>query len=122
MERYTNGMCKVYFAEFSNKKTGEVFYKIGYTSYKDALDRFKIKGKQYESWDIRILSTIFCESTNMAKVVENTIREFYPKNFWLEEKIGGVTEIFKVKRPEYLELLARFRRLNDLSKSLLGFK
>jgi hypothetical protein len=122
MERYTNGMCKVYFAEFSNKKTGEVFYKIGYTSYKDALDRFKIKGKQYESWDIRILSTIFCESTNMAKVVENTIREFYPKNFWLEEKISGVTEIFKVKRPEYLELLARFRRLNDLSKSLLGFK
>lgn len=122
MQQYTNGMCKVYFAEFSNKKTGEVFYKIGHTSYKDALDRFKIKGKQYESWDIRILSTIFCESVNMAKVVESTIREFYPKNFWLEEKINGVTEIFKVKRPEYLELLARFRRLNDLSKSLLGFK
>lgn len=122
MLQYVNGMCKVYLAEFKSKTGTEKFYKIGYTSYKDAMDRFNMKGSHYKNWDIRILSTIFCESVNTAKLVEKTLLTCYPKNFWLEEKISGVTEVFKLERKDYLDLLSKFRTINEYSKTLLGFK
>jgi hypothetical protein len=121
MLQYVNGTCKVYLAEFKNKKNNDVFYKIGYTTYKDAMDRFKIKGSMYNSWDIRILSTIYCNDVRMAKLVEYILLSTYPKNFWLEEKISGVTEVFKLERKNYLELLKNFRDYSAKSKSLLGY-
>lgn len=122
MERYTNGFCKVYFAEFVAKDTNDKFYKIGHTKYKDAMDRFRYEPEQYNPWHIRILSTIICESVHSAKILEKTLHLHYPKNFWLEEKIVGVTEIVKLDRPEYLALLQKFRILNQYSKELLGYE
>jgi hypothetical protein len=75
----------------------------------------------YNSWDIRILSTIYCNDVRMAKLVEYILLSTYPKNFWLEEKISGVTEVFKLERKNYLELLKNFRDYSAKSKSLLGY-
>jgi len=121
MLQYVNGTCKVYLAEFKSKKNKDTFYKIGYTTYKDAMDRFKTKGAMYDSWDIRILSTIYCNDVRMAKLVEYILLKTYPKNFWLEEKISGVTEVFKIDRKNYLELLKNFREYSAKSKALLGY-
>ena len=122
MERYSNGWCKVYLAEFKNVTSNDVFYKVGYTAYKDAADRFRYESDQYKKWNIRILSTIICNSTFTAKMIEKIFHLHYPKNFWLEEKIVGVTEIFKVDREKYLDLLRIFRTMNEHSKAILDLK
>ena len=120
MERYGNGWCKVYLAEFVNKRSKNKFYKIGYTTFKDAMDRFRYEPDGYKSFEIRILSTIMCDSINAAKLVEKTFLVNYPKNLWVEEKIKGVTEIFKLPHEEYLDLLGKFRKMNTYSKKLLN--
>lgn len=83
---------KVYFARFTNKSSGEVsFYKFGHTSSYDAMDRFRYDPEQYAKWDIKILKTVYGPLDEM-KGIEQTLRAFYPKNIWIEEKISGVTE------------------------------
>lgn len=122
MDRYSNGWCKVYFAEFKNKEDNSIFYKIGYTSFRDAADRFRYESDQYNKWNIRILSTIMCNSIPTAKLVEKLLHLHYPKNFWLEEKIVGVTEVFKVDHDNYIDLLRKFRIMNEYAKELLNLK
>ncbi len=122
MERYSNGWCKVYLAEFKNKSDGTIFYKIGYTSFKDALNRFKFDPEQYEAWNIRIISTIICNSIVTAKLVEKILLLYNPKNFWLNEKIKGVTEIVQLPREQYLDLLTKFRIMNEYAKETLNLK
>lgn len=121
MERYTNGWCKVYLAEFKDKETKNIFYKIGYTSYKDAEDRFNYEPEQYSKWDIRILATILCSSKEMALLVEKTLLLYNPKNLWIDEKIVGVTEIFEADKEKYLDLLKKFHILGKYAKSLYNF-
>jgi len=122
MERYSNGWCKVYLAEFKNKSDGIIFYKIGYTSFKDALNRFRYEPEQYEAWNIRIISTIICNSIVTAKLVEKILLLYNPKNFWLNEKIKGVTEIVQLPREQYLDLLTKFRIMNEYAKETLNLK
>jgi hypothetical protein len=101
---------KMYFARFTDKKTKEVFYKFGHTGSWDALDRFKHSPEQYESWDIKIMKTIAGPLEEM-KGVEEAFKAFYPKNFWLEEKISGVTEIVKLEQPQVNEIITRMEFL-----------
>lgn len=116
-ERYKKG-AKVYLAEFTNKETGDSFLKIGYTGYKDAMDRFRYEPEQYEKWDIRILSTAFNPSKEVIEQTEEALKKKYPKNFWLPEKIVGVTEIVKLDRNTRAAAIQEVRTLNEEWKKL----
>ena len=116
-ERYKTG-AKIYLAEFTNKETGASFLKVGYTGYRDAADRFRYEPEQYNKWNIRILCTAYNTSKEIIENTEKHFKEKYPKNFWLEEKISGVTEIFKLDNQTRYYLIQEFRQLNETWKLL----
>lgn len=101
---------KMYFARFTDKKTNETFYKFGHTSSWDALERFGHEPEQYAKWDIKIMKTVAGPLDEM-KGIEETFKAFYPKNFWLEEKISGVTEIVKLSRDQVNEVINKMEFL-----------
>jgi hypothetical protein len=104
---------KVYFARFTNKETGEVdFYKFGHTSSYDAMDRFTYDPYQYSKWDIKIMKTVYGPLEQM-KGIEQTLRAFYPKNLWVEEKISGVTEIVKLDQTQINKIIGIMNTLSS---------
>ena len=123
MERYRQG-AKIYLAEFTDKVSGEIFLKFGYTGYKDAADRFHYEPEQYSKWNIRILCTAYHPDKSKVEKAEEYFKNKYPKNFWLEEKIVGVTEIVKMSDSERLYAIREVRQLNEVWKKsyLNGYK
>jgi hypothetical protein len=116
-ERYKKG-AKVYLVEFIDKKTNDTFCKIGMTGYKDAMDRFRYDPEQYSKWSIRILATAYNPSKQVIEETEAILKMRYPKNFWLSEKIGGVTEIVKLDKETRIKALKEVRELNEEWKKL----
>jgi len=110
--------AKIYLAEFTDKVTGESFLKFGYTGYKDAADRFRFEPEQYSKWDIRILCTAYHPEKLVIEEAEEFLKKKYPKNFWLEEKIVGVTEIVKMDKATRYKAIQEVRKLNDEWKKL----
>lgn len=103
-------MGKVYLVEFTHKETKDSFLKFGVTSSYDILDRFKYP--EYDNWDIRPLASAY----GTKEQVEDAERKFlskYPKNFWLEEKIKGVTEIVKLDRSHRNKAIQEVRTLSE---------
>ena len=103
-------MGKVYLVEFTHKETKDTFLKFGVTSSYDILDRFKYP--EYDDWDIRPLASAY----GTKEQVEDAERKFltkYPKNFWLEEKIKGVTEIVKLDRTTRNKAITEVRGLSE---------
>jgi len=115
--RYKKGL-KIYLAEFTDKITGDSFLKIGYTGYKDAADRFRYEPEQYSKWNIRILCTAYHPSREVIEQTEEALKKRYPKNFWLPEKIVGVTEIVKLDRTTRYQAIQEIRQLNEQWKKL----
>jgi hypothetical protein len=122
-ESYSKG-AKLYLAEFKDKETNETFLKFGFTKYKDAADRFLYEPEQYNKWDIRILCTAYNPDRSKIEKAEEYFKKKYPKNFWLEEKISGVTEIVKMTESERLYAIQEVRALNNNWKTsyLSGYK
>ncbi len=116
-ERYKRG-AKVYLAEFTDKRDNSSFLKIGYTGYKDAADRFRYDPGQYSNWDIRILCTAYHPSKTTIEEKEEELKKKYPKNFWLEEKIDGVTEIVKLDKATRYNVIQEIRHLNEEWKKI----
>lgn len=116
-ERYKRG-AKIYLAEFTDKVTGKSFLKIGYTGYKDAADRFRYEPDQYQAWNIRILCTAYHPSKKVIEKTEESFKKKYPKNFWLREKIVGVTEIVKLDNKTRYNVIQEIRQLNEEWKKL----
>lgn len=116
-ERYKKG-AKIYLAEFTDKVTGKTFLKIGYTGYKDAADRFRYESEQYDKWDIRILCTAYHPSKKVIEETEEAFKKKYPKNFWLREKIVGVTEIVKLDNKTRYNVIQEIRQLNEEWKKI----
>lgn len=116
-KRYQKG-AKIYLAEFTDKRDGKTFLKIGYTGYKDAADRFRYDAEQYTNWDIRILCSAYHPSKKVIEETEVMFKKKYPKNFWLQEKISGVTEIVKLDRKTRTNIINEFRTLNEEWKKL----
>ena len=106
--RAKNG--KVYLVEFTNKETGEQFLKFGVTSSYDVLERFK--SEEYDKWQIKPLASAY----GTKEQVEEAERMFltkYPKNFWLEEKIRGVTEVVKLDKATRKSAMEEMRLLSE---------
>ena len=91
--KYKN--IKAYLVRFINKETGEMFFKFGVTGKYDAAERFT--DEEYYPWYIKIMTTAYGPTLEVLELEQEMLRK-YPKNFYLHEKIKGVTEIFKVER------------------------
>jgi len=91
--KYKN--IKAYLVRFINKETGERFFKFGVTGKYDAAERFT--DEEYYPWYIKIMTTAYGPTLEVLELEQEMLRK-YPKNFYLHEKIKGVTEIFKVER------------------------
>ena len=111
--RSKNG--KVYLVEFTHKQTGEQFLKFGVTSSFDVLDRFKTD--DYNLWTIRPLASAY-GTKEQVEQAERYFLKKYPKNFWLEEKIRGVTEIVKLDKPTRMAAIQEVRQLSTQWKLL----
>ena len=91
---------KVYLAEFKYKDSPQlVWYKLGYTLERDAALRFV--GEEYNSFDIRILSSIYIsnpdynKAVELCKEVEDYLLRKFPKKFVLEEYLNVPPQTFK---------------------------
>ena len=104
---------KLYLAVFREGTTGDYcFHKFGHTSYHDAADRFKYEPEQYSKWDITIMKTVWGPEEDILKL-EEEYQKRYPKTFWIEEKIGGVTEITKLKPDDVKKVIEEFSLLSE---------
>jgi len=112
---------KLYLVEFTNKETGEQFLKFGVTKEYDILDRFR--DEEYYTWNIRPLASAYGTKAQVEEAEEKFLKK-YPKNFWLNEKIRGVTEVVKLDRPtrnqaikEVRELSAKWKEMRVLNEN-----
>ena len=81
-------MAKVYFCRFTDKKTGNVFYKFGHTTKNDVLERFStFYDSRYAEFDIKAVCSIRGELA-WCKQIEEIFKSLYPKNIWLEDYLG----------------------------------
>jgi hypothetical protein len=106
---------KVYLVEFTNKETGEQFLKFGVTSSYDILDRFK--SDEYNKWVVRPLASAYGTKEQVEEAEQKFLNK-YPKNFWLEEKIRGVTEVVKMDRQTRNAAIQEVRQLSSDLKML----
>lgn len=105
------GELKLYLARFDNAATGDLdFYKFGHTSFHDAADRFKYDPDQYKKWKVTIIKTVWGPSEDILNL-ELEYQQKYPKNFWIEEKIGGVTEITRISPVQVKNIINEFELL-----------
>ena len=111
--RAKNG--KVYLVEFTDKETSEQFLKFGVTSSYDVLERFKTD--DYNKWSIRPLASAY-GTKEQVEAAERYFLQKYPKNFWLKEKIRGVTEVVKLDRSTRNNAIKEVRELSEKLKSL----
>lgn len=107
------GELKLYLAVFKDGATGDYcFHKFGHTSFHDAADRFKYEPEQYKKWDITIMKTVWGPEEDILKL-EEEYQKRYPKTFWIEEKIGGVTEITKLSYEDVKKVINEFSLLGE---------
>ena len=107
------GELKLYLAVFKDGVTGDYcFHKFGHTSFHDAADRFKYEPEQYKKWDITIMKTVWGPEEEILKL-EEEYQKRYPKTFWIEEKIGGVTEITRLTIADVKNIISEFSILGE---------
>lgn len=106
-------MPKLYAVEFTEKQTDNSFVKIGWTKEYDVIDRFSSKtmlkyghrSDHYNNYNIKVLATAYTSSYDEVREAEESLLKKYPKNFWLKEKISGVTEIVKLDSKKRYQLI-----------------
>ena len=109
-------MARMYFAEFTDTSTGKIFYKFGHTSFKDAQDRLDRITEEFPKFKARVLASAFHFERVKAQGAEEAFQAMYPKNFWLDEKISGITECVELTSDEKSTIIQAVRRLNDKFK------
>jgi hypothetical protein len=114
-------MAKMYFAEFTNTETGETFQKFGHTRNNDAMVRINKIIEEYPKFTGRILAAVYHHNVEYCQGVEETFKQLYPKNFWLEEKISGITECVILEYETRNGLIKKIMKLNEITKKGLTF-
>lgn len=112
-------MPKMYFAEFTDTTNGKVFQKFGHTSKNDAMIRLNYIIKEYPKFTARVLAAVYHHDVTFCKGVEETFKLLYPKNFWLEEKISGITECVILDYETRNDLITKIMKLNEKTKEKL---
>lgn len=106
-------MARFYYAEFTNTETGEKFQKFGHTREKDAQVRLDHITKEYPKFTARVLASAYHHSIEKCQGAEEAFQAVYPKNFWLEEKISGITECVILERNTRNHVIKMVRSLNE---------
>jgi hypothetical protein len=112
-------MPKMYFAEFTDTETGKVFQKFGHTSKNDAMIRLNYITEEHPKFKARVLAAVYHHDINFCKGVEETFKTLYPKNFWLDEKISGITECVILDYDIRNDLIKKIMKLNEKTKKEL---
>lgn len=113
-------MPKMYFAEFERTVPPyDVFDKFGHTGNNDAMVRLNRIVEEYPEFKVRVLAAVYHHEIEFCKGVEEAFKAMYPKNFWLEEKISGVTEIVKLESETRNDIITKLRALNEKTKKEL---
>lgn len=112
-------MPKMYFAEFKRTEPFEKFEKFGHTGKNDAMIRLRRIIEEHPEFEVRVLAAVYHHSVEFCQGIEEAYKEMYPKNFWLEEKISGVTEIVKLDTATRNKIIRNLRNLNEKTKKAL---
>ena len=112
-------MPKMYFAEFTNTNTGQVFQKFGHTGFNDAQKRLNYITEEFPHFDARVLAVVYHHNIDICRAIEETFKINFPKNLMIEEKNSGVTEIVKLDNKTRYDVIQRVRYLNDKYKAEL---
>lgn len=101
-------------------KTCKSFYKFGYTSNRDALDRFK--DDVYKDFEIECVASLVRHNLSEIKILEAVFLTMFPKNIWLESYLGddrkwdgfsGITEIVSLNEEQYVQARTFFYNLKS---------
>jgi len=106
----------MYFAEFTDLETGKQFQKFGHTGFNDAQKRLDHITEEYPKFAARVLAAAYHHNIDKCRGAEEAFQCMYPKNFWLEEKISGITECVVLNDGQRMNCIQAVRRLNDKFK------
>lgn len=109
-------MPKFYFAEFTNSKTGKVFQKFGHTGHNDAQIRLDRITQEYPDYTARVLAAAYHHDIIKCQGAEMAFQSMYPKNFWLEEKLSGITECVILESNTRKQIIDAVMNLNKKFK------
>ena len=112
-------MAKMYFAEFTNNRTGQVFQKFGHTGFNDAQKRLDRITEEFPHFSARVLAVVYHHNIDICRAVEETFKTIYPKNLMIEEKISGVTELVHFTAEQRFNVIQHVRSLNEMYKAEL---
>ena len=104
---------KLYLARFKRKHDQLTFYKVGQCWQYDASERFLFDNKQYDEYDIKIMTSAWGPAGEVEEWEERFLR-IKKKDFWLKGKFSGITEIRQFDQSELTYLFAQFKRLSNL--------
>tara|TARA_Y100000310_G_scaffold345698_1_gene468474 strand:+ start:7653 stop:8009 length:357 start_codon:yes stop_codon:yes gene_type:complete len=103
---------KLYLARFIRRKDGFTFYKIGQCWQYDASERFLFENKQYNEFNIKIMTSAWGPADKVEEWEEKFLR-IKKKDFWLPGKFSGITEIRQFNQAELTYLFAQFKQLSN---------
>jgi len=109
-------MPKMYFAEFTNNKTGQIFQKFGHTGHNDAMKRLNRIVEEFPQYSVRVLAAAYHHKIEKCQGAEEAFQVMYPKNFWLEEKLSGITECVILESIVRNEIIKKIMKLNEKFK------
>jgi len=112
-------MPKMYFAEFTRQNPPISFLKFGHTGHNDAMVRLNRIVEEYPEFEVKVLASVYHHDIEFCKGVEEAFKSLFPKNFWLEEKISGVTEIVQLDWLARNDIIQKLRNLNEKTKKEL---
>ena len=109
-------MPKFYFAEFLNFENGQVFQKFGHTSHSDAQIRLNRITEEFPKYKARVLASAYHHDITKCQGAEMAFQAMFPKNFWLEEKLSGITECVVLDFEKRKEIIEAVMNLNKKFK------
>lgn len=113
-------MPKMYFAEFKRTVPPfDVFDKFGHTGHNDAMKRLNRIVEEFPDFEVRVLASVYHHDVEKVIEIEERYKARYPKNFWLEEKLSGITECVKLDWDTRNNIIKELRDLNEKTKKEL---
>lgn len=109
-------MPKLYFGEFEHNQTGEIFQKFGHTGHNDAMIRLNRITEEYPVLNARVLAGAYHHDLAKVQGAEMAFQAMFPKNFWLDEKISGITECVKLDQETRNRVIKAIMELNKKFK------
>lgn len=106
-------MPKVYLAEFTNKETNQTFQKFGHTKFSDAQIRLNYIVKDHPKYTAKVLASAYHDDISVCQGAEMSFHTMYPKNFWIEEKLSGITECVILNEVDRRNAIAAVFKLKD---------